>query len=54
MKALIKKFIRGEEGLETVEYGVMAALIVLAAVVAITALGGKISSTFDTVATKLP
>ena len=45
MKA-IKKFMSNEEGLETVEYAVMTALIVGAMVLAITALSGAITGQF--------
>lgn len=49
MKSFIelgKRFISDEEGLETVEYAVMTALIVGAMVLAITALSGAVSGRF--------
>ena len=49
MKALFKRFIREEEGLELVEYAVMTALIVAALVTAITLLSGAISGRFTEV-----
>jgi pilus assembly protein Flp/PilA len=49
MRKLISKFVRQEEGLETVEYAVVAALLVLAAVTAITALGTYVKDTFQAV-----
>ena len=57
MKALlsgVKKFMVNEEGIETVEYAIVAGLVVIAAVVAITALGTKVSASYGTVTSKLP
>jgi Flp pilus assembly pilin Flp len=50
MKRLLRKFWRDERGLELSEYAVMAALIVIFLVVAITTLRGAIASAFDRVA----
>jgi Flp pilus assembly pilin Flp len=50
MKALIKKFITDEKGLETVEYAVMTALIVAAIITAIGLLVTAISGRFTAVA----
>jgi len=49
VRNLIKKFIRDEKGLETVEYAVMTALIVAAVVVAIGLLSGAVTDRFDSV-----
>jgi pilus assembly protein Flp/PilA len=46
--------IRNENGATAVEYGVMVALIAVAIIVAVTALGTKLSSIFQGVADKLP
>ena len=46
MKALLKKFVTDERGLETVEWGVIAALIVLGLVGTITLLGGHVNDRF--------
>jgi Flp pilus assembly pilin Flp len=46
----IWKFIKDEEGLETPEYAVMGALIVVALVVAITTLRGSIQGVFENMA----
>jgi len=51
---LCKKFLSNEDGMETVEYAVMGALITLAAVTAIGLLSGKVSSAFTNLANKLP
>lgn len=48
---LIKQFLADEQGLETVEYAVMTALIVAALVTAITALSGAVSTRFAAVTT---
>lgn len=46
---LVKKFFREDEGLETVEYAVMTALVVAAVVTAIGALTLAITGRFDAV-----
>ena len=51
MKKLLKKFILDEQGLETVEYAVMTALIVAAMITAIVALSATITARFDAVET---
>jgi pilus assembly protein Flp/PilA len=51
---MLKRFIRDERGLETVEYAVIAALIVVGAIVTIGVIGNKIASTFNTLNSKLP
>ena len=43
----IKRFIKNEEGLETVEYAVMTALIVGALVTAVVALSAAVSGRMD-------
>ena len=50
----IMRFIKDEEGLEMVEYAIIGALITVAAIVAITALGTKVSGAFNTLQGKLP
>ena len=52
-KNTISRFFKDEQGLETVEYAVIAALITGAAIVAITALGGKVTDKFNTLVTAL-
>jgi Flp pilus assembly pilin Flp len=47
MKAYIGRFIRDERGMETVEWGVLAALIVTGLVGVIGLLGGQILSKFQ-------
>lgn len=49
MKSLFDRFVREEQGQDLVEYALLAALISLASIVAITALGTAIGTTFDAV-----
>ena len=52
MKTMIR-FIRNEEGATAIEYGLIAALISVAAIAAMTALGGTLSATFTSVQTAM-
>ena len=54
MLAMLKKFVKNEEGLETVEYGIIAALIVVGTIVAIGSIGVKVSQAFSDLDGKLP
>ena len=47
------KLIRNEKGATAIEYGLIAALIAVAAIGAMTSIGTNLSSTFDEVATEL-
>ncbi|HTZ37195.1 MAG TPA: Flp family type IVb pilin [Stellaceae bacterium] len=47
------KLLRDETGVTAVEYGLIAALIAVAAVSIMTTVGKNLSTTFNTVATKL-
>ena len=49
----IKRFIADEEGATAVEYGLLAALIAVVMVVAVTAVGQSVCDTFNKVATAL-
>lgn len=55
MKAmnLIKRFVKEEEGTETVEWAIMAGLIVVGTITAVTAIGGWVGTQFDTLQTDL-
>ena len=44
------KLLRDEQGATAIEYGLIAALIAVAAITAMQALGGQLNSTFDGVA----
>ena len=47
----INKLVRDEEGATAIEYGLIAALIAVAAITAMTALGGTLTNTFSKVQT---
>jgi pilus assembly protein Flp/PilA len=47
MKALLKRFVKDEKGLETVEYAIIAALITLAAIVTIGLVGNQVNVKFQ-------
>ena len=49
----VKAFVADENGVTEIEYGLIAALVGVAIVVAVKALGLEISTTFNTVVTKL-
>jgi pilus assembly protein Flp/PilA len=49
----VKHFIRDEEGAAAVEYGLLAALIAVVIVVAVSTVGNRVCETFRTIATKL-
>jgi len=48
-----KNLVRDEQGATAIEYGLIAALIAVAAITAMTSLGGTLSGTFDNVNTKM-
>ena len=47
------KLIENEKGATAIEYGLIAALIAIAAIGAMTSIGTKLSSTFQNVSTSL-
>ncbi|HZK90985.1 MAG TPA: Flp family type IVb pilin [Stellaceae bacterium] len=47
------KLLRNEDGATAIEYGLIAALIAVAAVTVMGTVGTNLSNTFNTVATKL-
>jgi pilus assembly protein Flp/PilA len=53
MRAFFTKLIDDETGVTAVEYGLIAALIAVAAVTIMTTVGTNLSSTFSRVAAKL-
>lgn len=50
---LIQKLVRDEQGATAIEYGLIAALIAVAAITAMTNLGTTMSGTFNNVRTKM-
>ncbi|HWY17008.1 MAG TPA: Flp family type IVb pilin [Rhizomicrobium sp.] len=53
MKNLVSRFVSDESGVTAIEYGLIAALIAVVIIVAVTAVGTKLSGTFSTVAASL-
>ena len=53
MKTLFNRFARDESGATAIEYGLIAALIAVAAIAAMTTLGTKLTSTFTSVSNQL-
>ena len=49
----IKKLIRNEEGATAIEYGLIAALIAVAAITAMQSLGNNLGNTFNKVSTNM-
>jgi pilus assembly protein Flp/PilA len=49
----IRKMFRNEKGATAIEYGLIAALIAVAAIGAMTSLGTKLGGTFNNVSAKL-
>ena len=48
-----KNLVRDEQGATAIEYGLIAALIAVAAITAMTSLGTNLSSTFTTVSNEM-
>ena len=48
-----KNLVRDEQGATAIEYGLIAALIAVAAITAMTSLGSTLSGTFSNVQTKM-
>lgn len=51
--SFIRKFVKNSKGATAIEYGLIAALIAVAAVSAMGALGTKLNSTFNNVSDNL-
>jgi pilus assembly protein Flp/PilA len=49
----VKKFIQDESGATAIEYGLIAALVSIAAIVAMGAMGNELGEMFNTVASQL-
>lgn len=50
---MLSKFVKDESGATAIEYGLLAALVAVVLIVALTALGSKLSGTFNNVSNKL-
>ncbi len=53
MTKLIARFATNESGATAIEYGLIAALIAVAIVTAVTTVGTKLTNTFTTIGNKL-
>ena len=53
MSNLVSRFVRDESGATAIEYGLIAALIAVVIIGALTTLGGNLKTTFNSVATSL-
>ena len=53
MTNFIKKFFKNEEGATAIEYGLIAALIAVVIIGAVTILGGDLQATFEAISTGL-
>lgn len=50
----VRKLVQEEDGVTAIEYGLIAALIAVVIVTAVTAVGGGLTTTFNSVSSKLP
>jgi len=53
MSTLFNRFVNDESGATAIEYGLIAALIAVAVVTAVSAVGTELTGTFEKVATEL-
>lgn len=53
MTNLIKTFIKNESGATAIEYGLIASLVAVAAIGAMSTVGTKLTSTFTAISAKL-
>ncbi|AXF02459.1 Flp family type IVb pilin [Paraburkholderia hospita] len=53
MKNAIQQFLREEDGVSAIEYGLLAGLIAVAVITTVTTLGTNLRTVFTTIATKL-
>jgi pilus assembly protein Flp/PilA len=53
MNSVISRFLRDESGVTAIEYGLIAALLAIVIIAAVTAVGTSLSTTFSTVANSL-
>jgi len=53
MYVFFKQLIQDEAGVTAIEYGLIAALIAIAAIAAFTSVGNSLSATFSYIASKL-
>lgn len=54
MHNILSRFMKDESGATAIEYGLIAGLIAVVIIGAVTAVGGSVSDTFTTIADSLP
>ena len=54
MSKFVTRFLKDESGATAIEYGLIAALVAVVLVTALTAMGTKLTGTFEKVTTALP
>ncbi len=54
MSKFVTRFLKDESGATAIEYGLIAALVAVVLVTALTAMGTKLEGTFNKVTTALP
>jgi pilus assembly protein Flp/PilA len=54
MSTLIGRFAQDESGATAIEYGLIAGLVAVVIITAVTTVGTKLTGTFNTIANKLP
>ncbi len=54
MRERLGRFLLSEEGTTAVEYAIIASLIFLAIVAAVTSLGGRVRGLYESVAAQMP
>lgn len=54
MRLILDRLIREDDGASAIEYGLIAGLVAVVLIGALTAMGGSLSSLFDTIAGSLP
>jgi pilus assembly protein Flp/PilA len=53
MKNLLSRFVRDESGATAIEYGLIATLIAVVIITALTAIGTNLNATFTTLSSKV-
>ena len=51
---MLRRLKRTEDGVTAIEYGLIAALVAVVIIVAVTTVGTELTRTFDTIATSFP
>lgn len=54
MSKFVTRFMKDESGATAIEYGLIAALIAVVVIGAVSTIGTKLNGTFTTISTKLP